>query len=77
MLLEDPRGIFEKQFMAPLISRAALDEARAGARDDDQRRQRAADDGRSCASLNSKAGVDQQTPEAIAGDFLREHGLTK
>ncbi len=75
-LLADPKGVFEKQHVAPIVSRAAI-----------------AKHGPVLATtidavsallttavmreLNSKADVDQQTPKAIAGEFLRQHGLTK
>jgi osmoprotectant transport system substrate-binding protein len=76
VLLADPRGIFEKQHMAPIVSRKAL-----------------AEHGQVLATavnavsallstavmreLNAKADVDKQTPETIAREFLRTHGLTK
>ena len=53
-------GIFAKQSRAPIISRAALDAARPGARHDDQRRQRAADDGRHARAERQGASTSRR-----------------
>ena len=76
VLLKDPRGIFEKQHMAPIVSREAL-ETHGELLATTVNAVSALLTTAVMRELNSKADVDKQTPEAIAGAFLREHGLTK
>jgi osmoprotectant transport system substrate-binding protein len=73
-LLADPKGVFDKQHVVPLISHKALDAHGP---------QLAATLNAVSAllttpvmrELNRQAGVEKQTPAAIADKFLRAHGL--
>lgn len=74
VLLADPRGVFEKQHVAPIVSTAVL--AKHGPLLADTLNAVSALLTTSVMrELNAKADVEQEPPDAIAGEFLREHGL--
>jgi osmoprotectant transport system substrate-binding protein len=73
-LLADPKGVFDKQHVVPLISRKAID-AHGPELPATLNAVSALLTTPVMRELNRKAGVEKQTPTRIAGDFLRSHGL--
>jgi osmoprotectant transport system substrate-binding protein len=73
-LLADPKGVFEKQHLVPLISRKVL-AAHGAVLPATINAVSALLTTPVMRELNRKAGVDKQSPTQIADTFLRAHGL--
>ncbi len=75
-LLADPKGVFDKQHMVPIISRKAI-EAHGAVLTTTLDAVSALLTTPVMRELNRKAGEEKLLPAKIAEDFLRSHGLTK
>jgi osmoprotectant transport system substrate-binding protein len=76
VLLADPKGVFAKQHLAPVISRKAL--AKHGpVLAETVNAVSALLTTAVMRELNKEAELDKRSPKSIAAEFLRENGLTK
>jgi osmoprotectant transport system substrate-binding protein len=75
-LLADPKGVFEKQHVAPIVSRKALD-AHGPVLAATLNAVSALLTTPVMRELNAKADVQKQSPRDIADEFLRSNGLKK
>jgi osmoprotectant transport system substrate-binding protein len=76
VLLADPRGVFAKQHVAPVISRQALAE-HGPVLAETVNAVSALLTTSLMRELNKKVELDKRSPKNIADEFLRSHGLKK